>query len=140
MLVHPSVPAKTVPSEFIAYAKANPGEIQHGVGRHQKCDPSGRELFQVMTLVDIISCALSSAHAATLVLPDLLGGQCNLFRQPAGHHRAHPRRPLRALAVNDSTRRGLAGRATVGHFAAGLRASQLFVVGLPSHEHIRRAY
>ena len=26
MVVHPSVPAKTVP-EFIAYAKANPGKI-----------------------------------------------------------------------------------------------------------------
>ena len=29
MVVIPSVPAKTVP-EFIAYAKANPGEGQHG--------------------------------------------------------------------------------------------------------------
>ncbi len=33
MQVHPSVPAKTVP-EFIAYAKANPGQDQHGLGRH----------------------------------------------------------------------------------------------------------
>jgi tripartite-type tricarboxylate transporter receptor subunit TctC len=33
MAVHPSFPAKTIP-EFIAYARANPGQGQYGVGRH----------------------------------------------------------------------------------------------------------
>ena len=39
MVVHPSVPAKTVP-EFIAYAKANPGKINMasaGNGAHPMC-------------------------------------------------------------------------------------------------------
>jgi tripartite-type tricarboxylate transporter receptor subunit TctC len=31
LALHPSIPTNTV-SEFIAYAKANPGKIQHGIG------------------------------------------------------------------------------------------------------------
>src|SRR6201982_2239854 len=33
VVVHPSVPARTIPV-FIAYAKANPGEINYGSGGH----------------------------------------------------------------------------------------------------------
>ena len=39
MVVHPSVPATTVP-EFIAYAEANPGKINFaspGIGIRPKC-------------------------------------------------------------------------------------------------------
>ena len=37
-VVNPSVPAKSV-TEFIAYAKANPPQTQHGVGRHRHRGP-----------------------------------------------------------------------------------------------------
>src|SRR5256886_1655763 len=52
MVVHPSVPATTVP-EFIAYAKANPGKISmasSGVGTSPHL---AGELFKMMTGVDV---------------------------------------------------------------------------------------
>src|SRR5262245_29179343 len=63
MVVHPSVPAKTVP-EFIAYGKANPGKLSMasaGVGN------SGHvigELFKMMTGVDMIHVPYRSAAPA----------------------------------------------------------------------------
>ena len=53
MVVHPSVPAKTVP-EFIAYAKANPGKINvESTGAGTSNHLAG-ELFRLMTGVDMI--------------------------------------------------------------------------------------
>jgi tripartite-type tricarboxylate transporter receptor subunit TctC len=45
MVVNPLVPAKTVP-EFIAYAKTNPGRVQHGVGWHWNLAPCVRRAVQ----------------------------------------------------------------------------------------------
>src|SRR5262249_33992778 len=45
MVVNPAVPAKTVP-EFIAYAKANPPQGQHGVKWQWGPPPSGRRAIQ----------------------------------------------------------------------------------------------
>ena len=59
MVVHPSVPAKTVP-EFIAYAKANPGKINmasagNGTGPHV-----AGELFKMMTGVKWSTCPIAA--------------------------------------------------------------------------------
>jgi tripartite-type tricarboxylate transporter receptor subunit TctC len=48
MVVHPSVPAKTVP-EFIAYAKANPGKINIASGPIGGSSHVSGELFKMMT-------------------------------------------------------------------------------------------
>jgi len=53
MVVHPSVPAKTVP-EFIAYAKANPGKINMGSAGNGSTPHVFGELFEMMTGVSMV--------------------------------------------------------------------------------------
>ena len=53
MLVHPSMPAKTVP-EFIAYAKANPGKINIASGGIGSASHVSGELFRMMTGVNLV--------------------------------------------------------------------------------------
>ena len=86
MVVHPSVPAKTVP-EFIAYAKANPGKINmasSGVGT--SIHLSG-ELFKLMTGVNMQHVPY---RGSAPMLTDLLAGASpGRLRQPAAIHAAH---------------------------------------------------
>src|SRR3954469_10226845 len=75
MVVHPSVPANTVP-EFIAYAKANAGKINmasagSGTGVHV----SG-ELFRMMTGVDMMHVPYRGGAPA---MTDLLAGQVHVM-------------------------------------------------------------
>jgi|SRR5215472_12146851 len=53
MVVHPSVPATTVP-EFIAYAKANPGKLSMGSGGIGSGTHLAGELFKIMAGVDMV--------------------------------------------------------------------------------------
>jgi tripartite-type tricarboxylate transporter receptor subunit TctC len=53
MVVHPSVPAKSVP-EFIAYAKANPGRINMAYSTSGGTDHLAGELFKIMAGVDMV--------------------------------------------------------------------------------------
>jgi tripartite-type tricarboxylate transporter receptor subunit TctC len=101
MVVHPSVPAKTVP-EFIAYAKANPGKINmasSGIGT--SIHMSG-ELFKMITGVNMQHVPYRGS-APKLV--DLLAGQVQVAfdnLQPSIPHIKADK--LRALAVTTSTR------------------------------------
>src|SRR5262245_56280653 len=52
MVVHPSVPAKTIP-ELIAYAKANPGKINVASGTIGGPGHVAAELFKMMTGTDM---------------------------------------------------------------------------------------
>ena len=80
MMVHPSVPARTV-LELIAYAKGNPGKLNmaspgNGTGPHL----SG-ELFKMMTGVDMVHVPYRGGVPA---MTDLIGGQVQvLFIAPA---------------------------------------------------------
>src|SRR5262245_6539090 len=71
MLVHPSVPAKTVP-EFIAYAKSNPGKINLASGGIGGPSHVAGELFKMMAGIDLVHVPYRGGGPA---LTDLLGGQ-----------------------------------------------------------------
>jgi tripartite-type tricarboxylate transporter receptor subunit TctC len=74
MVVHPSVPATTVP-EFIAYAKANPGKISMAsAGSGAPSHVSG-ELLKMMAGVDMVHVPYRGSGPA---LTDLLGGQVQI--------------------------------------------------------------
>src|ERR1700709_209782 len=81
MVVHPSVPAKTLP-EFIAYAKANPGKLSYGSGGVGGVTHINAELFkQEAGGLEIVHVPYRGVAPA---LTDLLGGQVQvLFTTPS---------------------------------------------------------
>jgi tripartite-type tricarboxylate transporter receptor subunit TctC len=99
MVVHPSVPAKTVP-QFIAYAKANPGRINMAsVGTGSTPHVVG-ELFKSTAGVNLVH-----VPYRTSPFPDLLGGQVQvLFGTSIGLIEYIRAAKLRALAVTTATR------------------------------------
>jgi len=62
MVVNPSVPAKTV-SEFIAYAKANPGKVNMGSAGIGSAGHLAGELFNMMAAVSLVHVPLSRQRA-----------------------------------------------------------------------------
>jgi tripartite-type tricarboxylate transporter receptor subunit TctC len=129
MVLHPSVPAKTVP-ELIAYAKANPGKLNMaspgiGTGPHM-----AGELFKMMTGVNMIHVPYrGSAPMQTA----LLGGQVEFAFDGMSSSIEHIRAgKLRALAVTTGTRsEALSDLSTVGDFVPGYEASSWFGIGAP---------
>jgi tripartite-type tricarboxylate transporter receptor subunit TctC len=59
MVVNPSAPAKTV-SEFIAYAKANPGKISMASGGIGTVGHLSGELFKMMAGVNRFTCLIAA--------------------------------------------------------------------------------
>jgi tripartite-type tricarboxylate transporter receptor subunit TctC len=127
MVVHPSFPAKTVP-EFIAYAKANPGNMGSG-GIGSAGHVSG-ELFKIMTGVNIVHVPYRSAAPA---LTDLLGGQVQvMFASMASAIEYIRAGTLRALAVTIATRSPvLPNIPAVAEFVPGYEAFFVYGLGTP---------
>src|SRR5215813_12802283 len=75
MLVHPSVPAKTV-AEFIAYAKASPGKINFASGGIGGPSHLAGELFKAMVGVNLVHVPYRGGGPA---VNDLLGGQVQVY-------------------------------------------------------------
>jgi tripartite-type tricarboxylate transporter receptor subunit TctC len=131
MVVHPSVPAKTVP-ELIVYAKANPGKLSYGSGGVGGITHITAELFKMMTGVNMVHVPYRGVAPA---LTDLLGGQVQvLFANPAQSIPYIKAGKLRALAITTATRsEALPDIPTVGEFVTGYEASSIFGFGAPKN-------
>ena len=129
ILVHPSVPAKTVP-EFIAYAKANPGKVNMATGGNGSSGHMAGELFSVMAGVKVAHIPYRGQGPA---FSDLLGGQVQvLFATTPGTTDYISTGNLRALAVTSTSRvEVLPELSTVGDFLPGYEASQWYGFGAP---------
>jgi tripartite-type tricarboxylate transporter receptor subunit TctC len=130
MVVHPSVPATTVPA-FIAYAKANPGRINMAsTGNGTSTHLSG-ELFKAMTHVDMVHVPYRGNAPA---LTDLMGGQVQVLFDSLSTSLEHVKAGrLRALAVTSAGRSPvLPDLPTVGDFVPGYEASAFFGICAPA--------
>ena len=131
MLVHPSVPANTVP-EFIAYAKANPGKINIASPGIGTAPHLAGELFKTMAGLNLAHVPYRGGAPA---LTDLISGQVQvMFLSPAASIEYIRSGRLRALAVTSATRwEGLPDLPTVVDFLPGYEASVWFGVGAPKN-------
>jgi tripartite-type tricarboxylate transporter receptor subunit TctC len=131
ILVHPSVPAKTVP-EFIAYAKANPGKINMATNGNGSASHMPGELFKMMTGVDLVHVPYRGTGAALI---DLLGGQVQvMFVAMTATTDYVIARKLRALAVTTVTRSEVfPDIPTVSEFVPGYEFSNWQGVGAPKN-------
>ena len=101
LVVHPSVPAKTLP-EFIAYAKANPGKINYGSAGHGSTLHVAAELFKMLAGVDLVHVPYKGGGPA---ITDAIGGQVQAVFIPAPAGIEYVRGgQLRALGVSSASR------------------------------------
>jgi tripartite-type tricarboxylate transporter receptor subunit TctC len=128
MVVHPSIPAKTVP-EFIAYAKAKPGQINMASPGVGGANHVFGELFMMMTGVELVHVPYRGS-----LFPDLLAGQVQVyFGAIPGVLADVQSGKLRALAVTTSTRVSvLPDIPTVAEYVPGYEASGWLGLGAPN--------
>jgi len=121
MTVAASFPAKTV-TEFIAYAKANPGKIAHGSSGNGTTQHLAGALFEMLTGVSFLHVPYKGGSQA---ITALLGGQVQLLFEALPPSIPQIRSgQLRALGVTTTTRSpALPDVPTVGEFVPGYEAS-----------------
>jgi len=129
MVVNPSVPVKTI-SEFIAYAKANPGKLSLGVGGIGTTGHVAGELFKMMTGVNLVVIPYRGGGPA---ITDLVAGQVQVYIGPASASIDLVRDgKLRALAVTTIARSdALPDIPAMADSVPGYEASTFSGVGAP---------
>jgi tripartite-type tricarboxylate transporter receptor subunit TctC len=131
ILLHPSVPATTVP-ELIAYAKANPGKVNMASAGTGSAPHMAGELFNFMAGVNMVHVPYRGQGPA---LSDLLGGQVQVyFATTPGTSDFVRTGKLRALAVTTATGAEVFSKLPkVGDFVGGYEASQWYGMAAPKN-------
>src|ERR1700759_2566545 len=80
MIIHPSVPAKTI-AEFVDYAKKNPGKLNFGSPGNGSIGQLAGEMFKQMAGIEMTHIPYKGAGAA---LTDLLSGQVQVMFESVG--------------------------------------------------------
>jgi tripartite-type tricarboxylate transporter receptor subunit TctC len=129
LVVHPSVPAQSLP-EFLAYAKANPGKINYAsVGSGAATNVAG-ELFKAMAGINLVNVPYRSNY-----LPDLISGHVQAsftpILQSLEYIKAGKLRPLAATGARRSDL--LPGVPAAAEFVPGYEASVWDAVGAPAN-------
>ena len=114
MVVHPSVPARTVP-EFIAYAKANPGKVKMASTGNGSSPHVTGELFKMMTGVDVVVVHYAGGGPA---LKAMIEGQAEMMFEPM----SASIEPIRSGKLRP--RAGAVGGRDRGRVRAGLRGQR----------------
>ena len=129
VVVHPSVPAKTIP-EFIAYAKANPGKINYGSAGPGTPQNIACELFKMMAGVDLVHVPYRGGAPA---VTDLIAGHLQVIFAPLSESIQQIKAgQLRPLAVTTTARLDvLPDVPAMADFVPGYEASGFAGIGVP---------
>src|SRR5215468_1479937 len=131
MEVHPSLPVTTI-SEFITYAKANPGKINMATGGVGSAPHLYGELFKMMTGVELVTVNYRGAGPALL---DLISGQVqvtfDVVISSIEHIRAGKLRPLAVTTAKRLT--ALPDVPPIGDSVPGYDASSWDGIGAPAN-------
>jgi tripartite-type tricarboxylate transporter receptor subunit TctC len=131
LVVHPSLPVRTVP-DLVAYAKANPGKLNMASSGIGSLAHVAGELFKMMTGIDMRHVPY---RGSTPALTDLIGGQVQVCFGALFESLEHVRAgKLRGLALTNATRwEAEPDIPTVGEFVPGYEASGWLGVGVPKN-------
>ena len=130
MIVHPSVPAKTVP-EFVALARAKPGTLNYSSAGSGTSNHLAGELLRSMTAIHIVHIPYKGSAPA---LNDLISGQVSLMFDLVLTAAPHVRSgAVRGLAVTGARRSSvLPDLPTVAESIPGYEVSAWFGIFAPA--------
>lgn len=129
MVVPPSLPVKSV-ADFIAYAKARPGQLSFATSGNGTSVHMSAELFKAMTSIDMIHVPYRGSAAA---YPDLMTGKVHvMFDNLPGAIEFVRTGQLRALGVTTAQRSAaLPDVPAIGETVPGYEASVWYGISAP---------